>query len=264
MPYGNSIASADKRPKSDSQHIRLPDQISFRNGHIDMLARFVLLADRQARDLGVRLSISRDFDELLSVNVANRASWEQLFPVIDPRFHDFPVDHGFWLRGIDAEGAVVLTRACRRIDLGASNLHDELTSLRLLYAPGSSGESPDELLYCDCPSAAAVTGTISFQAGGWHRPDYRGRGLSAIASRLVKVIGQTEWGVAEWISVVDDGLAPRLAPAYGVTQAEAGIHWQRYGVQHHMHLFRMTADELLAALIGFTRRHATRPAEAAP
>lgn len=264
MPHGNSVASADPRPFPASSLIRLPDQISFRNGRIDMLARFVLLADRLARDLGVRLSISRDFGELLSVNVANRASWEPLFPVIDPRFHDFPADHGFWLRGIDAAGDVVLTRACRRIDLGAGSLHDELTSLRLLYAPGSNGESPDELLYCDCPSAAAVTGTISFQAGGWHRPDYRGRGLSALASRLVKVIGLAEWGVTEWISVVDDGLAPRLAPAYGVTHAEAGIHWQRYGVQHHMHLFRMTADELLDDLPAFTLRHTGQPVEAAP
>lgn len=264
MPHGNSVASADQRPKSDSHHIRLPDQISFRNGHIDMLARFVLLADRLARDLGVRLSISRDFDELLAVNASNRATWEPLFPVVDPSFHTIEPESGFWLRGIDSDGAVALTRACRRIDLGASNLHDELTSLRLLYASGSNGESPDELLYCDCPSATMVTGVISFQAGGWHRPDYRGRGLSAIASRLVKVIGLAEWGVTEWISVVDDALAPRLAPAYGVSQAEPGIHWQRFGAQHRMHLFRMTADELLPDLADFMRRHAGRPAEAAP
>lgn len=264
MPHGNSVMSADLRPFSASSLIRLPDQISFRNGHIDMLARFVLLADRLARDLGVRLSISRDFDELLAVNVGNRATWEPLFPVVDPRFHAIDPEAGFWLRGIDADGAVVLTRACRRIDLGASTLQEELTSLRLLYAPGSSGESPDELLYCDCPSASAVTGAISFQAGGWHRPDYRGKGLSAIASRLVKVIGLAEWGVGQWISLVDDVLAPGLCRSYGVSQAEAGIHWQRFGEQHRMYLFRMTADDLLADLPTFMQRHAGQPVEAAP
>ncbi|WP_372393904.1 hypothetical protein ABMY26_00105 (plasmid) [Azospirillum sp. HJ39] len=254
MPLGTAAANAAAYP-------RLPEQIDIANGPHDQLARFFLLADRLARDRGVRLSISRDFMELLAVNQANRDSWEEMFPVVDPRFHNLRPDSTFWLRGVDAAGRVVLTRACRRIDLGTGTLRQALTSLRLLYDPAVGGEAPDELLFCDSPSAAEVTGTISFQAAGWHHPDFRGAGLSAVASRLVKALGLAMWDVREWISLVDDHLAPGLSRAYGVTQVEPGIEWRRYGITHRMHLFRMQMrdGEFLHDLGDFMQRHDVVP-----
>lgn len=255
MSLGTPAVSAAARPHDPLSSPRLPDQVTIQHGPRDLLSAFFLVADRLARERGVRLSVSTDFDELLAVNRANRASWESLLPAVDPRYHRFVADAAFWLRGVDAAGRVVLTRACRRVDLGSGNLHDELTSLRLFYDPRIGGGAPDELLFCDCPSAHQLHGLISFQAGGWHHPDYRSKGLSAISSRIVKALALTMWDVREWISLVDDPLVLHLLPAYGVTTAEPGIEWRRYGETVRMHMLRMTVAELLPNLTLFLQRH---------
>ncbi|PWC48198.1 hypothetical protein TSA6c_17405 [Azospirillum sp. TSA6c] len=255
MPLGAAAANAAAYP-------RLPEQIDIAFGPRDLLARFFLLADRMARDRGILLSISRDFGELLTVNEQNRASWDELFPAVDHRFHRLQPDAAFWLRGVDGAGRIVLTRACRRIDLGTDTLQEGLTSLRLLYDPAIGGDAPDELLFCDCPLASVVTGATSFQAGGWHHPEFRGRGLSAIASRVIKALGLSMWGIRQWVSLVDDDLAPGLSRAYGVTCAEPGVEWRRFGVSRRMHLFHMDEGQHLDDLTTFTLKHDAVPAAA--
>lgn len=255
MPLGAAAANAAAYP-------RLPEQIDIACGPRDLMARFFLLSDWMARDRGVRLSISRDFGELLTVNEQNRASWDELFPAVDPRYHRWQPAAGFWLRGIDDDNRVVLTRACRRVDLGADTLQEALTSLRLLYDPAIGGDAPDELLFNDGPMAGKVTGTTSFQAGGWHHLDFRGRGLSAIASRVVKALGLSMWGVRQWVSLVDDDLVPGLSRAYGVTRTEPGVEWRRFGVSRSMHLFHMDEGQFLDDLTTFTLKHDAAPAAA--
>lgn len=233
-------------------HPRLPDQVVINHGPRDLLATFFLQADRMARDRGVRLSISHDFDELTAVNCENRASWDALLPTIDPARHALTQETAFWLRGTDDDGRVVLTRGCRRLDLERSSLHDELTSLRLFYGRAGRGAAPEEFCVCTAQLAADVRGVISFQAGAWHDPRFRGKGLSAISARVVKALAYTTWAVDQWVSLVDDALAPKLIPAYGITQAEPGIEWRRYGESIHMHILRMTRAEFLDDLRAFT------------
>ena len=62
--------------------LRLPDQVTLVHGPHAILGRFLLLADRAARERGVYLSLESDFGQLLALNEANRAHWH---PIALPR-----------------------------------------------------------------------------------------------------------------------------------------------------------------------------------
>src|SRR5687767_6124106 len=91
-------------------HPRLPDQITLVHGPHAILGRFLLLADRAARDRGVYLTLEDDFDALLELNEANRAHWHPLAPSFDPRYSAVSGENGFWIVGRNEDGDAVLTQ----------------------------------------------------------------------------------------------------------------------------------------------------------
>lgn len=92
---------------------RLPDQINVNFGPAEAAGQSILLTDRRVRDIGIRLSLSFDFDELLRANRSNSKDWYALPPMFDSTYNELGVDNAFWLRGIDRHGDVVLTHAVR-------------------------------------------------------------------------------------------------------------------------------------------------------
>ena len=111
----------------------LPDQLYLKREPRPLLADFFLAADRFAAERGVLLSISTDFDELRAVNRRNRDSWVPLLPSISTDYNDMREHAAFWLKGAsEADGDVVLARACRLYDLPANKtMHDALVDLSL-------------------------------------------------------------------------------------------------------------------------------------
>src|SRR5690606_41242139 len=65
---------------------RLPDQITLRHGPRERLGRFFLAADKAARDRGVILSLSTDFELLREVNRMNLKHWYGLPPTFDSHY----------------------------------------------------------------------------------------------------------------------------------------------------------------------------------
>src|SRR5690606_24645110 len=87
------------RLKQQAQIRRLPDQITINYGPREQLGRFFLAADKAARDRGVTLSLSTDFDYLRQINAANRRSWDSLAPSFNNEVSDIGEHNGFCLIG---------------------------------------------------------------------------------------------------------------------------------------------------------------------
>jgi hypothetical protein len=210
-------------------------------------ARDLLIDEAQAR--GVELQVSHDWSELVALNEANLDSWFPLPVGRDPRLSP---GNSFWLRGIDRGGEVVLTRAARLFDWTGTTMHDELVSMRLFYPDPEVDSTPGEFVVDDAFVTRAIGGHASYQWGAWHRPDHRGRGLSAVSARAVKLLTLLMWRPqpSVWTSLVNERIAGGMADAYGVTRREAGIHRAKWhgSDQTDYVLFWMSRADFLADL----------------
>ena len=91
-------------------NLRLPDALTIKHGPAPLLAHYVLESDRQARDLGVRLGIRNDFDELVEINERESRSgtWYRLLILFDPRLTDLTPENSYWISGENDNGEIVL------------------------------------------------------------------------------------------------------------------------------------------------------------
>src|SRR3546814_17758568 len=104
------------RLKQQAQIRRLPDQITINHGPREQIGRFFLAADKAARDRGVTLSLSTDFELLREVNARNHGSWHGLAPSFDCAYGGIDGNCGFWILGRDNSGEIVTTQAARFFD----------------------------------------------------------------------------------------------------------------------------------------------------
>src|SRR3546814_8849191 len=103
---------------------RLPDQLTLDHGPRDQLGRFFLEADKAARDRGVFLSLSTDFEMLEAINQENRPSWHRLVPTFEHHVGGINAGNGFCLIGRNEDGEIISTQAARFFDFGDETLAD--------------------------------------------------------------------------------------------------------------------------------------------
>jgi hypothetical protein len=234
--------------------MRLPDQLYLKREPRPLLADFFLAADRFAAERGVLLSLSTDFDELRAVNRRNRDSWVPLLPSISTDYNDMSEHAAFWLKGVsEADGDVVLARACRLYDLPANKtMHDALVDLSLFY-DASHWIRPFEHLASTALVPRAITGRFVMSVGGWHHPSVRKLNLSAVAPRIVRAWALNEWNPPLFTSFVEDHLAEKARRAYGMRNQETGITWSGCPAVEELTvtLFWMTPGQLLESLAAF-------------
>lgn len=227
-----TIFTTDLRPAANRpmtafrRTARLPDQITVEHGPREQLARFFLAADKAARDRGVMLTLSTDFELLREVNARNSGSWHGLAPAFDAAYGGINASNGFWIIGTDADGQIVTTQAARYFDLGNESLADYLTSLRLFYPDPERQKRPGESCTVTAPSAARISGRIVFSGSGWVHPDYRRRHMMLILPRISRALALTKWDIGHTISLVSMKLVQNnVAAAYGYRNIEPGIEW---------------------------------------
>src|SRR5690242_6743032 len=104
------MATTEVGPMYDSAP-NILDQAELIHGPRDLLSRYIAYADDTARDLGVRLRISRDFDRLVALNRQHSDSWPALPPLFDPKFSSITRNSAFFVEGIDDRGDTVVTSA---------------------------------------------------------------------------------------------------------------------------------------------------------
>jgi hypothetical protein len=164
------------------------------HGPAELLGKFVLAADTEARRCGVFLSFA-EMGELVAANKANSATWRPLLPIFDPKCSRFDAESAFCLLGRNDAGEVVLTQAARFFDWRETSFYDEATSLRLFYHDPPSLRGGSETIEVTAPSAHLISGRIAFTGAHWCRPDFRERGLTAITPRIARALAIARWDV---------------------------------------------------------------------
>ncbi|MGD9830000.1 MAG: hypothetical protein AB7E70_04470 [Hyphomicrobiaceae bacterium] len=170
----------------------LLEQLTFDHGPVELLRRFVETADLMIRERGVSVTLT-GFDELVAVNRRNRASWAPILPIFDPARGGAAPEDGLALLGRDRDGSVVTAMAARHYLWPATSFAEEARNLRLFHKDPATGKLPGECCEVTSDGASLVSGRIAFVGAGWFRPDFRGRALSGVMSRLTRTCAYLRW-----------------------------------------------------------------------
>lgn len=221
-----------RRPRA---HARLPDQVTLTHGPHDVLGRFVLLADRAARDRGVYLSLEGDFEHLRQINEENLAHWYPLAPSFDPRVGGIESKNGFWILGRNDGGEPVLCQIVRFYDWHDTTLATQLSNLRLFYPNPALQARPTERCDVSAPGSVRITGRAVYSGGTWLRPDFRGRGLASIVPRLGRALALSRWDTDFAFSFVQRALVEKQVPrSYGFRNVEFAVEWKGSAVSDYI------------------------------
>lgn len=174
-------------------NLRLPDALTIQHGPADLLARFVLACDVYARRAGLRLRLSYDFDELVYLNkhYVAEGNWYPLLRSFNPEYTDLSPDTDYWIAGEDEHGEVVTARAANIYYWPDTSLREQA---RLPFY-GRDGGQP-----CIVTAEAAdmISGVVWNGGAAWVRPDFRGKKLSGVLSRVTKAYAAARWPL-DWL-----------------------------------------------------------------
>ncbi len=220
----NNLPSPDAVPNIvPENNLRLPDALTVKHGPAPLLSRFVLQGDRAVRDLGVRLRLRHDFDDLLYINKerVSQGSWFRLVNMFDPNYTDLSPEDSFWLSGEDEHGEIILTWAARVFHWPDTTLEDHV-GLFLC-------DKKDRPVACDLTPEAgrvlrSISGTVFWGGSLWIHPDWRHKKLSPVVGRLGRAFAVSRWPV-DWVMclvqrpIVQSG----IAAGYGYRHMTPGI-----------------------------------------
>ncbi len=162
-------------------NLRLPDALTIKHGPAELLARFVLEGDKEARRVGLRLRLRHDFDNLRRLNEyeVGRGNWFRLVNLFNPEYCDLTPENSYWLSGENEDGEIVATVAWRIFFWPDTNL---LQEGRFLFYGRGKGR-PCEFSPEAARVAAMVSGVVSFAGSLWVRPGLSRASAIATASQ---------------------------------------------------------------------------------
>lgn len=227
MPDGSLIRSGSEQRARTASVPRLPDQLSVNFGPAEAIGRAVLATDFAVRNLGIRLSLSTDFEEFAHVNAANQSDWYPLTPNFDFRHSAVDEKNAFWLKGIDARGDVVLCHAVRLYVFGNTTLKDELESLRFYFDRPETAIANGTSVAVEAPIASRIKRRVSYSGSLWVRSDFRGGGLARLIPPLNRALAVTRWYPSHHICILTQPTVEKgMAKVYGYNHLEHTI-WLR-------------------------------------
>jgi hypothetical protein len=241
-------------PRLTQKSRRLLDQITLNHGPREKLGHFFLAADKAARDRGITLTLSTDFELLREVNKMNLKHWYGLPPTFDCHYSGIDASKGFWLIGRNSDGEIISTQAAHMFDLSDSNLGEAIESLKLFYADPTKMRHDGESCTISAPSAARINGRVVYSGCTWIHPDYRRRHMAVILPRISRALAYTKWDADYTISFVSTKLVEMgVAAAYGYRRVEPAMDWYNSPVGPHYQgtLVWMPQAEMLADMARF-------------
>lgn len=174
-------------------NLRLPDALTIKHGPARLLARFILEGDKAAREVGVRLRIRHDFDELLYVNrqYSTSNTWYPLVDAFNPECVNLTPENAFWISGENDAGEIVTTRITRVYNWIDTNLEEQARAFWY-------GEDHGQPCIVTAEAAKLISGVVAGGAAFWVRPDFRGKHLSHWIPRIGKALACARWPI-EWL-----------------------------------------------------------------
>lgn len=204
-----------------------------------------------AVERGVEITISSDFEELLTLNVQETAAgtWYPMLAASNPRHRRLGAENGFWLCGRDAEGVVITVQAALLYDAGMAGIGRQLEDLTVFYDDPATAAG--ERFECRSKAAESTRGRNVFTLTGWTRPDWRGRKLFPLfhrASRLVSWVRwqpESLWGIVEG-HAVNAWSEANMGPRH--LDDEPTMLYQRAAGRHELRFLRFSAAQALGDL----------------
>jgi hypothetical protein len=234
------------------------EQMSLVHGPRELIARYIAHADRAARELGVQLRLSWDFERLIALNLQNHDSWPTLSSIFNPKYNSLRRDNAFLIEGVDEDGATVMTSAGRLYDHGDRSVADDLRSLRVFYDRPEEHVAAGERIEVTAPMAEHLCGRIMFSGAVWVRPDYRRNGLTKIIPRLTRSYALAQWNTPVFWAYIDHDLEKiGVARAYGSWHVEDRIitHMPSWRGDHDILFMSMGQATLIRDIAGSLEAH---------
>ncbi len=216
------------KPTRFNGHKSFLDSLTIQHEPRGRLGRFFLRAEQALDELDIRLSVGT-FEELAALYGAHAATWGELVPLFDHRACEID-ERSLCLLGRNPEGAIVTAIATRFCGLAGTTLKEEMESLRFFFPGRDVGAMTRDRIVVTAPSAARLTGPLSYSGAFWIRPDHRGRQLPLILPQIVRNYAVATWNVPFDISVGKRGfLRPEVARTYRYNHVEEAFEFQRDG-----------------------------------
>jgi hypothetical protein len=243
-------------------NLRLPDALTVKHGPTRLLTRFVLEGDKAARQMGIRLRLRHDFDELLYLNKQRVAdgTWYPLMKMFNPDYADLRPENSYWISGEDKHGEIAVTHAGRVHYWPDTTLEQEAN--RMLYG----GDDEGRPCIVTAPDAKLITGVVAYGGSVWVRPDFRGQRLSRLPGRLGRAYAASRWPLDWGISIVAPVLVEKgVATGYGFKHASRSIIFPAAptGALDNV-LVSVSAAEAYADFAEILVRQSSDPAVSAP
>src|SRR5262249_32355006 len=161
------------------KNLRLADALTIEHGAARLLAKFVIEGDKAAREMGLRLRLRHDFDELVELNQQEiaRGNWFRLVNMFNPEFSDVSPENAFWVSGETPNGEIAVTWAGRVYYWPETNLAEQ--ACEMFY-----GRDKGQPCRVTAPNAQSITGVVLSAGSVWVRPEFRGRQLSRLFPRI--------------------------------------------------------------------------------
>jgi hypothetical protein len=192
-------------------NLRLPDALTIKHGPAGLLGKFVIAGDRAARQMGLRLRLRHDFDELLRLNQTEiaRGNWFRLVDMFNPKFSDVSPENAFWVSGEAHDGEIAVTWAGRVFYWPNTNLSEQACAM--FY-----GRDEGQPCRVTAPAARLITGVVLSAGSVWVRPQFRGMQLSRLFPRIGRAYACARWPIDWTISYVAPILVEKgVAAGYG-------------------------------------------------
>jgi hypothetical protein len=233
------------------------NSIRIETGPRDILGRFFLKADTDARARGLSLAFM-DLEQMAAINSANSESWRPLLSHFNVANGGISSDNGFCVVARDAQGKAVACHAARRLDWQTTSVHDEMTSLRLFYARPDSMKRPGEECIVSAPSTQTFCGRLIFSGAAWVHPQWRGTGVTTLLPRIGKACAMARWPFDSIISVMaEDVYARGFAPRFGYTHIDWDIRLLNSALGDlRLAFLAMTKDDAERYLVDYLARSA--------
>jgi hypothetical protein len=204
-------------------NLRLPDALTIKHGPARLLAKFVIEGDKAARQMGLRLRLRHDFDELVHLNKEEiaRGNWFRLVNMFNPEYSDVSPENAFWVSGEDQDGEIAVTWAGRVYYWPDTNLAEQARAM--FYGR-------DDAQPCDvtAPAAELITGVVLSAGSVWVRPEFRGKQLSRLFPRIGRAYACSRWPIDWTISYVAPILVEKgVAAGYGQKNFSHSIFYPR-------------------------------------
>ncbi len=161
------------------------------------------------------------------MNEINRSDWYPLTPNFDVRHSAVDERNAFWLKGINAQGDVVLCHAVRLYVFSTTTLKDELETMRFYYERPETAIANGASVEVAAPIASIIKKRVSYSGALWIRRDFRGGGLAGPITALSRTLALTRWYPSYHTCILmQPAVEGGMAAVYGYDNLEYAI-WLR-------------------------------------